>query len=160
MTDQHPSQSAERAGRRRGAISVGPVQGGWRVEAALCGQALMFLSGACAERQARALARRLAGAGYDMHLEVRDRRNAVAGSFRYQAAPLAAEGPGAAFEGPPGYGPERPDQGTRTRGAPGRGPRNLLRRAASNEAEGDGPPHRGAPVPETAARAAGGTSWI
>ena len=95
MMDKH-SQRTVRAlkdHRPQGEICVAPVQGGWRVEAAVLGQALMFLSGACAERQARALARTLASLGYEMRVEVRDRRNAVAGSFRYPAARLAAEDP-------------------------------------------------------------------
>ena len=100
MPNQHEASSTGRAiedYRREGAICVEPVQGGWRMEAAICGQALMFLSGACAERQARALARKLAQLGYDMRVEVRDRRNAVAGSFRYPAAPTGPEG----VEAPP-----------------------------------------------------------
>ena len=71
---------------RAGAITVGPVPGGWRLEAAVCGQALMFLSGACAERQARALARQLAGLGYDMRLEIRDREDNLAARLLYPAA--------------------------------------------------------------------------
>ena len=88
MANRQTSSSARACGdaHREGAICVGPVPGGWRVETALCGQALMFLSGASAERQARSLARRLAGLGYDMRVEVRDRRDVVAGSFRYRAA--------------------------------------------------------------------------
>lgn len=104
MANQHTSHRAGRAPQdhhREGAISVGPVQGGWRLEAAVCGQALMFLSGACAERQARALARRLAGLGYDMRVEVRDRRNAVAGRFRYPAVPAAPESVDTSFEAAP-----------------------------------------------------------
>ena len=99
MANQH----AQHVGRaiedhhREGAISVGPVPGGWRVDAAVCGQALMFLSGASAERQARALAKKLARLGYDMRVEVRDGRNAVAGSFRYPAAPAGPE----SVEAPP-----------------------------------------------------------
>ena len=104
MANQHASPNSGRAledFHREGAISVAPVQGGWRLEAAVCGQALMFLSGACAERQARALARRLASLGYDMRVEVRDRRNAVAGSFRYPAAPPTPDSFDAAFEAQP-----------------------------------------------------------
>lgn len=73
---------------REAAISVAPVQGGWRMEAPICGQPLMFRSGACAERQARGLALRLAELGYDTRLEVRDRRDAVAGRFRYRPNPV------------------------------------------------------------------------
>ena len=94
MANQHTFSGSGRArddDHRKGAISVAPVPGGWRLEAAVCGQALMFLSGASAERQARALARRLAGLGYDMRVEVRDRRNAVAGRFRYPALSPAAD---------------------------------------------------------------------
>jgi hypothetical protein len=104
MANQHTSRSSGRAldgFHREGAISVGPVPGGWRLEASVCGQGLMFLSGACAERQARALARRLAGLGYDMRVEVRDRRNAVAGQFRYPAAPAAPDGVDTAFGAAP-----------------------------------------------------------
>lgn len=104
MAKQDTSRNSGRAledYHREGAISVGPVQGGWRLEAAVCGQALMFLSGACAERQARALARRLAGLGYDMRVEVRDRRNAVAGRFRYPARPVGAERVDTAFDAEP-----------------------------------------------------------
>lgn len=104
MAKQHASRSSGRHLEhlhREGAISVAPVQGGWRLEAAVCGQGLMFLSGACAERQARTLARRLAGLGYDMRVEVRDRRNAVAGCFRYPATPPAPDSVDSAFEPQP-----------------------------------------------------------
>lgn len=95
MYDLKTSQmkrSGERAKgvtRREAAISVAPVQGGWRMEAPICGQPLMFRSGACAERQARGLARRLAQLGYEIRLEVRDRRDAIAGRFRYRPRPVA-----------------------------------------------------------------------
>jgi hypothetical protein len=61
------------------------------VKAGAC-EALMFLSGGCAERQARALAMRFAGLGYDARVEIRDRGDALAGSLRYRAG-LAANPP-------------------------------------------------------------------
>ena len=51
----------------------------------------MFLSGGCAERQARALAVRFAGLGYDARVEIRDRGDALAGSFRYRALKVVRE---------------------------------------------------------------------
>ena len=66
-------------------IRVGAVPGGWRVDSVVCGQAMMFLSGACAERQARALAARLAAAGYDAVVEIRGRDGRLAGRIRYGA---------------------------------------------------------------------------
>jgi hypothetical protein len=84
---------------RAGAISVGPVPGGWRLEAAVCGQALMFLSGACAERQARALARQLAGLGYDMRVEIHDREDNLAARLLY---PATVGSPEAVLEPEPG----------------------------------------------------------
>ena len=77
------------AGAER-AISVAPVQGGWRVKAGAC-EALMFLYGGCAERQARALAVRFACLGYDARVEIRDRGDALAGSFRYRALKVVRE---------------------------------------------------------------------
>ena len=68
------------------AIVVAPVQGGWRVTAGAC-EALMFLSGGCAERQARILATRFADLGYDARIEIHDRNDAVAGDLRYRGAP-------------------------------------------------------------------------
>jgi hypothetical protein len=79
---EHPSKDRQRAG----VIALGPAPGGWRVEAAICGQALVFLSGAAAEQYAHELARKLSSLGYDTRLEIKDRRDSVAGSFRYPAA--------------------------------------------------------------------------
>jgi hypothetical protein len=69
----------------RPVISVDPVDGGWRVNGELCGEALMFLSGGRAEAQARALARRLASIGFDTLVEIHDRANTLAGVVRYPA---------------------------------------------------------------------------
>jgi hypothetical protein len=79
-------------------ISVAPVQGGWRVTAGAC-EPLMFLSGGCAERQARALAQRLARLGYEARVEIHDRGDLLAGSFSYR--PLAPPGGGLRRAGPP-----------------------------------------------------------
>ena len=68
----------------RPVIFVDPVEGGWCVKAD-CGEGLMFLSGARAEDQARALAQRLARAGYETMVEIRDRANTLAGVLRYSA---------------------------------------------------------------------------
>jgi len=64
-------------------VLVGPVDGGWRVECDLAGQPLMFLSGARAEAQAKALAAGLAKSGYDAHVVIRDRSDALVGATRY-----------------------------------------------------------------------------
>ena len=72
-------------------ICVAPVQGGWRVKAGAC-EALMFLSGACAERQARALARRFAHLGYDARVEIRDRGDGLVGAISYLAVRPSIDG--------------------------------------------------------------------
>jgi hypothetical protein len=66
-------------------ILVAPVDGGWSVR---CdeSQPLMFLSGARAEEQARALARCLARGGEDAQVVVHDRTSALVGSTLYFGA--------------------------------------------------------------------------
>jgi hypothetical protein len=68
------------------AVVVGPVPGGWSVRADRCAQPMMFLSGGRAERQARAIALRLAAVGHDARVDVRDRNGRIAGSVRYRAS--------------------------------------------------------------------------
>jgi hypothetical protein len=71
--------------RREFEISVAPVEGGWSV---LCGSQLhpmMFLSGARAEQQARALARRLSLTGDHASVKVHDRTSTLVGATRYWA---------------------------------------------------------------------------
>lgn len=67
-------------------ISVMPVEGGWRVLSPLDDTPLMFLSGAKAEAQAKALAEQLAAAGRDARVLVHDRTQALVGTWRYFAA--------------------------------------------------------------------------
>jgi hypothetical protein len=50
---------------------------------------MMFLSGACAEAQAQALARRLAQTGSEVELTVLDRSSALVAQTRYLAGRLA-----------------------------------------------------------------------
>jgi len=69
-------------------IAVEPVAGGWSVVSD-GREPMMFLSGARAEAQARALARRLSEAGEDVELIIRDRSRTVAGAARYQGLALA-----------------------------------------------------------------------
>lgn len=92
MVDQTISE--RRTGQARStpaelAIRVEPAPGGWRLQAPACGEALMFLSGGCAERQARLLALRLAELGYDTRVDILDRDSAPAGSIRYAARQAA-----------------------------------------------------------------------
>ena len=63
-------------------VLVGPVPGGWCVQADSC-QPLMFRSGHEAEAHGRRLAGRLRNLGLDTCLEVRDRRGRLAGSTRF-----------------------------------------------------------------------------
>lgn len=74
---------------RHSRIAVGPVDGGWSVDWDVVGQPMMFLSGARAEAQARALARRLCDAGEDVDLVVRDRARTLIGSAYYHARAFA-----------------------------------------------------------------------
>jgi hypothetical protein len=84
---------AEVAGWR--SIAVSAVVGGWSVacdgdgEAAV--QPMMFLSGARAEAQAHALARRLSDVGEDVQITVRDRASNFIGLTRYPPRSRAAE---------------------------------------------------------------------
>ena len=70
---------------RQHQIAVVPVDGGWSVACDGGLEPVMFLSGARAEAQARALAQRLSEAGGDVRLTVRDRSSAVVGQSRYCA---------------------------------------------------------------------------
>ena len=56
---------------------------GWRLDCALSGQPLMFLSGAKAEAKAHALAQVLAASGRVARVVVQDRRGLVVGTTRY-----------------------------------------------------------------------------
>jgi hypothetical protein len=71
-------------------ILVAPVDGGWSVHCDEGLQPLMFLSGARAEEQARALARCLARGGEDAQVVVHDRASTLVGSTRYRGAKSAA----------------------------------------------------------------------
>lgn len=66
-------------------ISVIPVEGGWSVQCALTGEALLFLSGAKAEENARKLAACMTRLGYDARVAVHDRRNILVGTLRFFA---------------------------------------------------------------------------
>jgi hypothetical protein len=71
-------------------IAVAPVEGGgWSLVCDYGLEPMMFLSGARAEAQARALARRLSEAGGDVELTVRDRSRTLIGQTRYRAAEFA-----------------------------------------------------------------------
>ena len=70
-------------------IAVAPVEGGgWSLACDLGLEPMMFLSGARAEAQARALARRLSEAGGEVELTVRDRSRALVGMTRYLAGEI------------------------------------------------------------------------
>ncbi|RAK60604.1 hypothetical protein DJ021_12705 [Phenylobacterium hankyongense] len=67
-------------------ISVSPVEGGWSVRCDGAVQPLMFLSGARAEDQARALARRLSLYGDIARVLVHDRTSRLVGATCYFGA--------------------------------------------------------------------------
>jgi hypothetical protein len=75
--------------KRQHRIAVAPVDGGWAIACDGGLQPMMFLSGARAEAQARALARRLAQAGGEVELTVRDRSETLVGHTRYPACEYA-----------------------------------------------------------------------
>lgn len=80
-------------------ILVLPAEGGWSVQAEFADAPQMFLSGARAEAEARALAGRVAAAGHDVQVVVHDRSRVLIGTIRYFAAePLAVE----SAQAPPG----------------------------------------------------------
>lgn len=66
-------------------IFVLPAEGGWRVQSALSGAPMMFLSGAKAEEKAKALAKRIAAAGRDARVLIHDRSEALVATVRYFA---------------------------------------------------------------------------
>ena len=68
-------------------IHVRPVDGGWRLECDVIGHPQMFLSGAKAERGARALAQRIAKAGRDVRISIYDRQLGLIGTQRFFASP-------------------------------------------------------------------------
>lgn len=70
-------------------ISVAPVDGGWSVSCDAMREPMVFLSGARAEAQARALARRLSQAGEEVELTVHDRASVLVGSTCYSAREFA-----------------------------------------------------------------------
>lgn len=74
---------------RQHKIAVAPVDGGWSIACDGGLEPMMFLSGARAEAQARALAQRLSDAGGDVQLTVRDRSRALVGQTRYRAREFA-----------------------------------------------------------------------
>lgn len=70
-------------------IAVAPVEGGWSLACDVGLEPVMFLSGARAEAQARALACRLSEDGGEVRVTVRDRSRTVVGSVCYAAGRLA-----------------------------------------------------------------------
>jgi hypothetical protein len=70
---------------RRYFIAVAPIEGGWSVACDAVREPMVFLSGARAEAQARALAVRLSDAGDDVELTVRDRAQVLVGTASYPA---------------------------------------------------------------------------
>lgn len=66
-------------------LCVRPASGGWGVATNLPIHTAYYRSGACAEGAARALAMRLAGSGFAVEMQVRDRREAVVATQRYEA---------------------------------------------------------------------------
>jgi len=70
-------------------IAVEPAEGGWALAYDAQQAPMLFLSGARAEAQAHALARRLSAAGHDVELTVRDRARNLVGSTRYPAHEFA-----------------------------------------------------------------------
>jgi len=69
--------------RRDRTILVTPVAGGWSVRWDEGLHPLMFLSGARAEEQAKALARGVARSGDNAQVVIHDRTSALVGSTRY-----------------------------------------------------------------------------
>ncbi|HEY8616249.1 hypothetical protein [Phenylobacterium sp.] len=67
-------------------ISVTPVDGGWSLACEGETQPQLFLSGRCAEAQARALALALSRAGDEAFVYIHDRTDALIGATRYSAA--------------------------------------------------------------------------
>ncbi len=66
-------------------IDIIPVQGGWYVTSALCGLPLMFLSGACAEAQARRLGAAVQAVGGTAEIRIHDRSGGLAAHFALPA---------------------------------------------------------------------------
>lgn len=73
-------------------IIVAPAPTGWSVRSEGFENAMLFLSGAKAERAARQLAEQVASAGDHAEVEVRLRDGALAG--RFVCSPLGREGRG------------------------------------------------------------------
>jgi hypothetical protein len=67
-------------------LRVRPASGGWKVESTAGVEPMMFLSGARAERSARALAQTMARAGRRVRLVIEDRSARVVGALNFQAA--------------------------------------------------------------------------
>ncbi len=66
-------------------IEVSHLNGAWRLLVSGL-EPMFFLSGARAERAARRLAYRLAGAGCEARVRIRDLQNVIVGDHRYFAA--------------------------------------------------------------------------
>ncbi|MGA0608220.1 hypothetical protein ACO2Q0_19685 [Phenylobacterium sp. VNQ135] len=66
-------------------VSIQPLEGGWRMDCSAGLEPIVFGSGAKAEAQAHALARKLARAGADARVEVHDRGHRLVGTTRYFA---------------------------------------------------------------------------
>jgi hypothetical protein len=66
-------------------LNVRPSGPGWQVDSDINTQPMMFLSGAKAEAQAHALAKRIAASGSDARVVVQDRGEQVVGATRYLA---------------------------------------------------------------------------
>jgi len=67
-------------------LRVRPAAGGWKVESTDGVEPMMFLSGARAERSARALAQTIARAGKGVRLVIEDRSAQVVGAMSFAAA--------------------------------------------------------------------------
>jgi hypothetical protein len=66
-------------------LKVRPSGPGWQLESDANTQPMMFLSGAKAEAQAHALAKRMAASGADARVTVQDRGEQVVGATEYPA---------------------------------------------------------------------------
>jgi len=70
-------------------IAVSAIDGGWSLHCVPGPEPILFLSGARAEAQARALACRLSEAGEEIRLTVEDRSRALVGSLLYSPGATA-----------------------------------------------------------------------
>jgi hypothetical protein len=71
----------------RETLVIKAAEVGWSLETGVS-QALMFLSGAAAERTARTIAQRISEAGIDVSISVTDRAGELVSVIHYYAATL------------------------------------------------------------------------